>query len=61
MYFSVNTSYKNIMSKLILFQGDSITDCERNRDDITSTGTGYVHMVKGQLGCEYPGEYGLIK
>lgn len=51
---------EHIMSKLILFQGDSITDCERNRDDITSTGMGYVHMVKGQLGCEYPGEYGFV-
>ena len=48
------------MSKLILFQGDSITDCGRNREDITSTGVGYVHMVKGQLGCEYPGEYEFV-
>lgn len=48
------------MSKLILFQGDSITDCERNREDAASTGVGYVHMVKGQLGYEYPGEYEFI-
>ena len=48
------------MSKLILFQGDSITDSGRNREDITSTGVGYVHMVKGQLGCEYPGKYEFI-
>ena len=48
------------MSKLILFQGDSITDCGRNRDDIRSTGVGYAHMVKGQLGCEYPGMYDFI-
>lgn len=48
------------MSKLIVFQGDSITDCGRNRDDITSTGVGYVHMVKGELGCECPGEYEFI-
>lgn len=48
------------MSKLILFQGDSITDCERNREDTASTGVGYVHMVKGQLGYEYPGEYEFI-
>ena len=47
-------------AKLILFQGDSITDCGRNREDITSTGVGYAHMVKGQLGCEYPGEYEFI-
>ena len=48
------------MSKVILFQGDSITDCGRNREDITSTGVGYAHMVKGQLGCEHPGEYEFI-
>lgn len=48
------------MSKVILFQGDSITDCGRYREDITSTGVGYAHMVKGQLGYEYPGEYEFI-
>ena len=48
------------MSKLILFQGDSITDCKRDREDITSTGAGYMLMVKGQLGCEFPGEYEFI-
>ena len=48
------------MSKIVLFQGDSITDCARNREDITSTGVGYVHMVKGQLGCEYPEKYEFI-
>ena len=48
------------MSKLILFQGDSITDCGRNREDITSSGEGYAHMVKGQLGFEHPGEYEFI-
>lgn len=48
------------MSKLVLFQGDSITDCGRNREDITSIGVGYAHMVKGQLGYEHPGEYEFI-
>ena len=48
------------MSKLILFQGDSITDCGRNRENIGSTGVGYAHMVKGQLGCEHPGMYEFI-
>ena len=48
------------MSKLIVFQGDSISDCGRNREDVTSTGVGYVHMVKGELGCECPGEYEFI-
>ena len=48
------------MSKVVLFQGDSITDCGRNREDITSTGVGYAHMIKGKLGCECPGEYEFI-
>ena len=48
------------MSKLILFQGDSITDCDRKREIITSIGVGYAHMVKGQLGYENPGEYEFI-
>lgn len=48
------------MSKLILFQGDSITDCGRRREDITSMGEGYAHMVKGQLGYERSGEYEFI-
>lgn len=48
------------MSKLILFQGDSITDGGRNRDDLASMGESYAYMVKGQLGCEYPGEYEFI-
>ena len=48
------------MSKLILFQGDSITDCGRDREDVTSTGVGYAHMIKGELGCECPGVYEFI-
>ena len=48
------------MSKLIIFQGDSITDCGRNREDITSIGVGYAHLVKGQLGYEHPEKYEFI-
>ena len=43
------------MSKLILFQGDSITDAGRNRENDVGTGTGYPTFVKGELGlrgCE---------
>lgn len=43
--------------KRILFQGDSITDCGRARDDNTHVGTGYAVLVKSQLGFENPGEY----
>jgi lysophospholipase L1-like esterase len=38
---------------LILFTGDSITDCGRNRNDPASHGTGYVNMLVGQLGYKY--------
>lgn len=48
------------MSKLILFQGDSITDCGRVREDVSSTGNGYANMVKASLGCQYPGEFVFI-
>ena len=43
--------------KTILFQGDSITDCGRSRDDNAQVGTGYALLVKSQLGFEYPNEY----
>ena len=43
--------------KRILFQGDSITDCGRARDNNTHVGTGYAVLVKSQLGFENPGEY----
>lgn len=43
--------------KKILFQGDSITDCERKRDDDVHVGNGYASLVKAYLGFENPGEY----
>lgn len=43
--------------KRILFQGDSITDCSRNREDFYSTGGGYPKLVKVALGMEYIGQY----
>lgn len=43
--------------KKILFQGDSITDCGRERGNDTHVGTGYALLVKSQLGFESPGEY----
>lgn len=38
----------------ILFQGDSITDCGRNRDSLTSMGTGYPYLVKCELDYTEP-------
>lgn len=38
----------------ILFQGDSITDCGRNRSDITDIGPGYPKYVKQYIDECYP-------
>ncbi len=46
--------------KTILFQGDSITDAGRSREDNTNLGLGYPTLVKGELMFEYPGEYTLL-
>jgi len=34
------------MSKRILFQGDSITDCGRPKDNFYGLGNGYANLVK---------------
>ena len=43
--------------KIILFQGDSITDCGRNREQPASMGTGYGFLVKAALGSAEPYAY----
>lgn len=43
--------------KTILFQGDSITDCSRDKNDPSSLGMGYARLVAAKLGYEYPDEY----
>ena len=48
------------MAKRILFQGDSITDCGRNRNDFSSLGQGYANLVKASLGFDYPDEYEFV-
>ena len=40
----------------ILFQGDSITDCDRNRERDT-LGDGYALMAAAELGRQEPGKY----
>lgn len=45
------------MKKTIVFQGDSITDCDRNREDSRSMGTGYPLLVKSQLGLDCPEQF----
>ena len=45
------------MSKVILFQGDSITDCLRSREYDSHTGDGYPSMVIGAVGAAEPYQY----
>ena len=45
------------MAKVILFQGDSITDACRDRNNSAGVGQGYAMLVKAQLGLENPGKY----
>lgn len=44
----------------ILFQGDSITDAGRSRENDTVLGTGYPLLVEAALGLEAPGKYEFI-
>ena len=46
--------------KIILFQGDSITDCGRDKNKLEALGNGYPNMVSGALGAEYPYAYKFI-
>ncbi len=48
------------MHKKILFQGDSITDAGRSRDNDNNPGTGYPLLVKAQLGAQEPDTYDFI-
>lgn len=48
------------MLKKIIFQGDSITDCGRNRDDFYGMGNGYANLVKASLGMDCPNKYEFI-
>lgn len=45
------------MSKVILFQGDSITDAGRDKQSFTSMGKGYPMLVQAALGLDNPNEY----
>ncbi len=40
-------------NSVILFQGDSITDCGRNRGDPDNLGDGYVKLITGMLSGRY--------
>ncbi len=44
----------------ILFQGDSITDCGRSRDNDGYLGNGYAQRIAGKLSYEQPGKYTFV-
>lgn len=46
--------------KTFLFQGDSITDCGRDRNDDRKLGMGYPTMVAGKLSLDYPAKLNFI-
>jgi len=48
------------MVKRILFQGDSITDALRSRENEQYAGHGYATMAKGMIGLDYPMQYECI-
>ena len=41
---------------VLLFQGDSITDCKRTRDDLDSCGHGYAVLLKSKFLHEHAGK-----
>lgn len=43
--------------QVILFQGDSITDANRSRENNADMGLGYPTLVSGELGFQYPNQY----
>jgi lysophospholipase L1-like esterase len=44
----------------ILFQGDSITDADRSRNDSSRLGRGYPLLVEASLGLEAPSEHEFL-
>ena len=46
--------------KKILFQGDSITDCYRPRDNDSYLGAGYPELVSGEMQYKYGKKYEFI-
>ncbi|MBO5339879.1 MAG: SGNH/GDSL hydrolase family protein [Oscillospiraceae bacterium] len=46
--------------KTILFQGDSITDCHRDRNDPASMGEGYAMLAARLLEKKYPGQFRFV-
>ena len=43
--------------KVIVFQGDSITDADRNKNEVFDLGKGYPNLVTANLSANYPYQY----
>ncbi|MBC8078802.1 MAG: SGNH/GDSL hydrolase family protein [Gorillibacterium sp.] len=39
---------------IVLFQGDSVTDCGRERGNNENLGVGYANFIAAEIGCTYP-------
>ncbi|MBQ2742936.1 MAG: hypothetical protein IJF32_09035, partial [Oscillospiraceae bacterium] len=48
------------MQELVLFIGDSITDCKRDREDDASLGSGYASFAVPRLSLDAPGKYRFL-
>ena len=53
----MNGKVYTVEEKVILFQGDSITDCGRDREKANHNGRGYANMTAAHLMFEEPGRY----
>lgn len=58
MYAESHRKAGNILMKsdnmIILFQGDSITDCGRDREQFKNLGNGYPFFLSGEISYKYP-------
>ncbi len=53
-------SHDDDRNHIVLFQGDSITDAFRDRDNPDSMGRGYPLLVSAWFGALVPGEPGPV-
>ena len=54
---SIHLEEISMLPKIVLFQGDSITDARRSREHDNFPGYGYANMVMGTLGYKEPYQY----
>lgn len=51
---------RNLTMKTFLFQGDSITDADRRRDELGGGSCGYPTFVEGIMGAKYPDAFRFV-